>query len=213
MEHVINTTSFQNLERVKKLSKSHSEKLNEYVDQLLWWNKRVNLVSRDVSRETLMHHVEHSITLSTSHLVKEASRLIDAGSGGGLPGIPLGIIYPGKEVILNDIVSKKMIACKQVIMKLGLDNVQVEKGSIAKVKRQRSDVIVSKHAFKINDLVDLLKEEKWKGIVLLKGVENIQAELEGVETALRIDIQTLETFDNSFYAGKAIVEITDREDE
>lgn len=213
VEHVVNTYSFQEVEEVQGLARKSSERLSKYVDQLLWWNKRVNLVSRDVSRETLMLHVEHSIALSVSSLFQKASRIIDAGSGGGLPGVPLGIIHPKKEIILNDIVSKKMMACKQMISKLELNNEWVEMGSIAELERKESDLVISKHAFKVNDLIGFLDHKGWTGIVLLKGAEEIEQELEGLKVPLKIDIYSLEAFGNSFYDGKAMVEITKREDE
>ena len=77
-----------------------------YSDQLLWWNKKINLISRDVSHETVVEHIKHSLLLSTSYWFKKAKKIIDTGSGGGLPGIPLAMCFPEKQFILNDIVSK-----------------------------------------------------------------------------------------------------------
>ena len=71
---------------IKELYKHNLASLNNYIEELQWWNKRVNLVSRDVSRETLVKHVEHSLLLLLVPIVNEAANIFDVGTGGGLPG-------------------------------------------------------------------------------------------------------------------------------
>lgn len=208
MEHRISNSYFPNTEQVKALRSKHEELLSKYIKQLLWWNKRVNLVSRDVSRETLTHHVEHSLIISQANLFQKAAKIIDAGAGGGLPGIPLGIVSPKKEILLNDIVNKKVMACKQMALKLGINNVSTLPGSIERVDISKEHLVVSKHAFKINDLIALLEGKNWQNVILLKGGEEIEQELSGIKIPLSIHISSLATFDNSFYDGKALVEIT-----
>ena len=91
--------------QVKELYRSKLSELNKYIEELQWWNKRINLVSRDVSRETLVMHVEHSLMLLLVPIVKEAQILLDVGTGGGLPGVPLGICRnnnAAQSVIMND---------------------------------------------------------------------------------------------------------------
>lgn len=210
MEHEILTSNFSNTEQVEALYFEFEKELLEYVDQLMWWNNRVNLVSRDVSRETVKHHIEHSLVISQLSLFQNSLQIIDAGAGGGFPGLPLGITHPKKEILLNDIVSKKMMACKQMVLKLGLDNISTQAGSIADVEVSKKSLIVSKHAFKINDLIEMLGQKEWSGIVLLKGRDEVEQELNGVKTPLNINIISLEAFRNSFYDGKALVEITRR---
>lgn len=208
MKHQIHNHTFSQADEVKTLFYGYENQLSKYVEQLLWWNEKINLVSRDVSRETVLHHVEHSLVVAVSELFQNATQIIDAGTGGGLPGIPLGIVATEKKVLLNDIVSKKMMACKQMIFKMGLRNVSVQDGSIEAVEIDKGSVIVSKHAFKINDLVGLLGDKNWEGIVLLKGVGEIEEELNGIDLPLKINVFSLDSFQDSFYSGKALVEIT-----
>lgn len=212
VEHQIEQSSFAKAyhEKVKVIYDNCYEQLELYAGQLLWWNDKVNLVSRDVSRETVMNHIEHSLVVSTSQLFQDARRIIDAGSGGGLPGIPLAITHPEKQVILNDIVSKKMMACKQMVRKLGLKKVSIQEGSITEVEFNKEDVLVSKHAFKINKLMELIGKKDWNRAILLKGSREIEDELEGVGIPLKINIITLDSLGKSFYDGKALVEITKR---
>lgn len=208
MKHQIEYSSFLHSKKVEKLFLEHKSELAIYVNQLLWWNKKINLVSRDVSRETVVSHVEHSLVISFSKLFQDAPQIIDAGSGGGLPGVPLGIVHPEKKILLNDIVNKKMMACKQMVYKLGLKNVFTQSGSIEDVEVTNEGLVVSKHAFKINDLVEFLGAKEWRGIVLLKGGGEVEQELEGVDIPLNINVLSLDSFQKSFYDGKALVEIT-----
>ena len=211
MKHEIIREEFkpEHVAGVHALWQGNKQNLSEYIDRLMWWNKRVNLISRDVSRETITHHVEHSLVVTQSKLFKESKLIIDSGTGGGLPGIPLAITYPSKHIMLNDIVSKKVMACKHMATGIGLSNISSSTVSIKKVDIPKGGVVVSKHAFKVNDLIDLLGEKPWTSIVLLKGGEEVEEELEGINEPLSIKVVDLEKgFNHSFYEGKAMVEIT-----
>lgn len=208
MKHKIEYRSFEGFERANALLQEHSEMIREYVDQLLWWNERVNLISRDVSRETIVEHVRHSLVIEGSRLFEKSKQVVDTGTGGGLPGIPLAIACESKEIILNDIVSKKVMSCKQIIQKLSLKNCVTAGGSIASFDTYETTCIVSKHAFKINDLINMVGEKPWLGVILLKGQEEIESEIKDIEQGLQVDIYSLEHDEIPFYDGKALVEIT-----
>lgn len=214
MEHQIirSKITTEKANAVRELYLSHKENLDDYIGRLLWWNKKINLVSRDVSRETIERHVEHSMILSQSDLFQNANQIIDSGTGGGLPGIPLAIAHPQKKLCLNDVVYKKITACKHMASGLGLDNIDNKATSIEQLEILPGTVIVSKHAFKINDLISMVSEKPWNGIVLLKGGEEVEHELKGLKEILTIEIISLDKeFQSSFYKGKAMVEITRKE--
>ena len=206
-----NDVSDESLVELDSLINNHSGKLQEYASQLMWWNKRVNLVSRDVSRETIMEHIRHSLLISTTEAFKSADNIIDTGTGGGLPGLPLAICCEEKEFILNDIVTKKIMAVKQMGMKLKLQNIQTVATSIENIDMSPGVLVISKHAFKGDDLVNYLKGKDWRSIVLLKGAAEAEEELRKVEGLLDIKITNLDNkMDRSFYKGKALVEISRR---
>ncbi len=185
----------------------------EYVSQLFWWNKRVNLISRDVSHETMVKHVQHSLLLSTLDEVKNAEQILDTGSGGGLPAIPLSIHFREKKVLANDIVSKKMMAIKQIARKLGCNNFDAITASIENYELRNNELIVSKHAFKVGELIDYLEGKSWKQIIFLKGENEAKEEIEEVSFALDTEIIRLDTtISDPFYTGKAIVKVR-RKDE
>ena len=150
VKHQINQLSFtsDNHHRVLDRYKKFKEQLDSYGEKLLWWNQKVNLVSRDVSRETLFDHIKHSLTLAEIKEFAEAESVLDTGSGGGLPGVPLAITEPEKAFLLNDIVQKKMISVAQMIRELKLGNAKTNAGSIEKIEVSEYDVVITKHAFK-----------------------------------------------------------------
>lgn len=192
----------------QELFHQHEKLLGLYTDQLLWWNKKINLVSRDVSRETIQKHVLHSLVISTSDLFKSADYIVDTGTGGGLPGIPLSILHPDKAFVLNDIVSKKMMACKQIVAELKLNQTKCEGGAIADLQIDPNSLIVTKHAFKLNDLYFMIRTKPWSGLIMLKGTNEVEKELNGIEDSLHIQIYDLHSaLKDPFFEGKAIVEI------
>jgi 16S rRNA (guanine527-N7)-methyltransferase len=208
MKHSINyrILTQEELNKAESLFQKSRGKLLEYASQILWWNKRINLVSRDVSHETLMQHIKHSLILGVIDEVSESESIIDTGSGGGMPGIPLAFSFPEKRIIINDIVSKKMMAVKQMARKAGLKNVDTFTGSIEKYELNASEVIVSKHAFKIDELLQYLGGKSWEKIVFLKGVDEVKNEIKGIELPLKIEIIELDdTFNDGFYDGKGVV--------
>lgn len=215
MKHTIHTTILPSeiLSASRELFNSNRGQYLEYISQVFWWNKRVNLISRDVSHETMVKHVQHSLLLAGVEEVVNADKILDTGSGGGLPGVPLSIAMPDKIITANDIVSKKMMAVKQIARKMGCDNFNTVTGSIGEYDLDGDELIVSKHAFKIGELIDHLGDKSWSRIVFLKGEKEAYDEIRDVDLPLKVDIIELEeALEDSFYKGKAIVKIV-RKDE
>lgn len=214
MKHDI---QFENCEEtkwalVKNLYSEHFGKLSRYADLLLWWNDKINLVSRGVSRETILKHVEHSLFISTSEYFDGHAKITDTGTGGGLPGIPLAICFPEKEFVLNDIVKKKIMALKGIVTSLGLKNIITQEGSIADFEVNRESLIITKHAFKINELIDLLSEKDWKKIIFLKGAQETISEINESKVEIVANVTRLDAnINDPFYSEKALVEIVRKE--
>ncbi|MCC5941280.1 MAG: class I SAM-dependent methyltransferase [Balneolaceae bacterium] len=196
------------LKSAREIYKINEGKLEQYIDLLLSWNEKINLVSRTVSRETVREHVIHSLIPVALNIVDTHKNWIDAGSGGGLPGIPLAICCENSKWILNDNVKKKMRAADDIIQGLGLKNAGTAAKSISLIDIKRGTGIVTKHAFKIEDLLRLLNKKPWEKIIMWKGA--VDAENEIRRSKKRIKAQILEfSFgaEESFYEGKAIVVI------
>lgn len=198
--HIVPRETFTHIEQ---LADNYREQLESYLDRLLWWNERLNLVSRNVSRETIWEHIRHSLLLSQFQEFKESDLIVDAGTGGGLPGIPLALTHPQKHLILNDLVTKKCLAMKQMAQKLGLKNIGIIDGSIENFSHDAPFLLISKHAFKINELYQMTSHLPWEKMVLYKG-KKFENELEAIPESLKIDSYDLSER-GQFYQGKAIV--------
>ncbi len=210
---------------IKKLYIKNLASLNNYIEELQWWNKRVNLVSRDVSRETLVKHVEHSLLLLLVPIVNEAAYIFDVGTGGGLPGMPLAICrtdHSRQRIVMNDKIEKKIWAVKQMIQKLGVVGVDAiaknaEKithrdiGSVSRgtMGESLATICITKHAFKVDQLLDLISHELADEFVFLKGHAEAVEEIKRVKQPVRAVIYSLDEIDETaFYRGKAIVHLS-----
>ena len=189
--------------QVDELIKKYRNELESYLDKLLWWNDRVNLVSRDVSRETIWQHIRHSLLLSSFEFFDKNDLFLDTGTGGGLPGIPLAITHPAKHFVLNDLVTKKCLAMKQMARELGIKNIGIIDGSIENLHLDKECILISKHAFKIGNLIKMTKHLSWEKMVLYKGLD-FEDELKNISEAMTITCLDL-SIESDFYNGKAII--------
>ncbi|WP_234567990.1 16S rRNA (guanine(527)-N(7))-methyltransferase RsmG [Rhodohalobacter sp. 614A] len=210
MKHSINTVEVDSevLFKARKLYSAHNDQLEKYIDLLLEWNEKINLVSRNVSRETVREHVVHSLLPIPLGLVQWNNKWIDSGTGGGLPGIPLAICEKEKEWHLNDNVRKKMRAVEDISQSMGLENVEVIAKSISLIQLEKGTGIVTKHAFKIKDLLKHLDSQPWETILMWKGVGDVEEEVRRSRENLHVTIYAFDFGkDEPFYEGKGIVKI------
>jgi len=187
---------------------SRKDTLEAYADRLWWWNKKVNLVSRELPKEDLALHIRHS--LFPAVLLKESplSTWVDAGSGGGLPGVPLALLFPNLQFVLNDISPKKGVALRDTCHHLGLKNIRVEIGDIGSVVLNEPFGVVSKHAFKVGPLLDLLKGKPWVDLLLLKGADYVDDLLAVSDPSLAIKAYSLGRCDpTTFFTGKHLLHL------
>ncbi|MEI6847204.1 MAG: 16S rRNA (guanine(527)-N(7))-methyltransferase RsmG [Chlorobiaceae bacterium] len=98
------------------------EKIVHYSQLLEEWNLRVNLISRKENAPVIIKHIFHSLLISSYHSFREDEKVLDLGTGGGLPGIPLSIAFPRTQFLLVDATGKKIAACKAMINALGIRN-------------------------------------------------------------------------------------------
>ena len=210
MKHSINTVQIDSgvLLQARKLYSSHEERMEKYLDALLDWNEKINLVSRNVSRETVREHIIHSLLPIPLGLIQWHDKWIDSGTGGGLPGIPLAICDKETDWVLNDNVRKKMRAVEDIVQSVGLKNTKIIAKSISLVELQNGTGIVTKHAFKIKDLLRLLGKAPWQTILMWKGVGDVELEVRRAHKNLKVTIYEFGFGkDEPFYEGKGIVKI------
>ena len=112
-------------------------KLLEYERLLLAWNEKINLVSRRDTSDVFIRQIVGSVSFLFSYQLAGRSTLLDVGSGGGLPGIPLAIIYPDINVTMIDSIQKKMKAVTDIVANLALSNARVLCGRVEELDPAR----------------------------------------------------------------------------
>ena len=107
------------------------------------WNLKINVVSRKDIDELYLRHVLHSLGIAKVISFKPGSKVLDVGTGGGFPGIPLAVLFPQTQFHLVDSIGKKIKVVDEVVAGLGLENVKTTHGRVEDVKEQY-DYIVSR---------------------------------------------------------------------
>jgi 16S rRNA (guanine527-N7)-methyltransferase len=127
-----------------------------FVELLKKWNSTYNLTALRNDQDVISHHILDSLTLLP--YVERARGLIDVGSGGGMPGIPVAIARPDLPVALLDANSKKTSFLQQAVIELGLSNVQVITERVEAMVGEQFDVITSRAFAELNDFVTITKQ-------------------------------------------------------
>ncbi len=134
------------------LTETQSERLLGYLSLLLKWNKAFNLTAITNPEEALNLHLLDSVSVSPA--IAAYDSLLDVGTGGGLPGVPLAILNPEKKFTLLDTNSKKTRFLKQVVYELGLDNVTVINQRVQDFDNQSGYACILSRAFaSLSDMV------------------------------------------------------------
>lgn len=147
------------------------------------WNSKINVISRKDIDNLYEHHVLHSLAIAKWIPFQPGTTIMDVGTGGGFPGIPLAILFPECQFLLIDSIGKKIKVASEVAQALGLTNV-VCKQERAEEEKQKFDFIVSRAVMPLPDLVKLVRKNisaKQRnavpnGIIVLKGGD-LKAEL------------------------------------
>lgn len=140
------------------------------------WNEKINVISRKDIGNLYVNHILHSLAIARFLDFKEGSNILDFGTGGGFPGIPLAIMFPQSNFLLVDRIGKKLKVAADIAQKIGLTNVAFQHGDIGEVKG-KFDFIVSRAVMDLNDMVPLVKRLIAKncinampnGLICLKG--------------------------------------------
>lgn len=140
------------------------------------WNAKINVISRKDIDNLYMHHVLHSLGIAKVVNFKQGSNILDIGTGGGFPGIPLAILFPNCKFKLIDSIGKKTRVAAAVANAIGLKNVVVEHRNVIEEKN-KYDFVVSRAVMNASDLVKLIRKNVSKeqrnalpnGLICLKG--------------------------------------------
>ena len=174
------------------------------------WNAKINVISRKDIDALYEHHVLHSLGIAQMIRFKPGTKILDFGTGGGFPGVPLAILFPECAFLLVDSIGKKVKVAGAVAESLGLKNVRVLHGRGEEIKEQ-FDFVVSRAVMQLQELVGFTKQLVHgtqrngmpNGLICLKGGE-LQAELRPFKRIVEVQ-ELYPTFEEEYFKTKKVV--------
>ena len=175
------------------------------------WNAKINVISRKDIDELYTRHVLHSLGIAKIIEFRPGSKIMDVGTGGGFPGIPLAILHPEVDFYLIDVIAKKIKVVNEVAAGLGLKNVKAEQKR-AELVKQEFDFIVSRAVTNMPDFVNWVDDKVAKkqnhelanGILYLKGGD-LTEELKDFPKATQYNLSDF--FSDEFFETKKVVHL------
>ena len=175
------------------------------------WNNKINIISRKDIDNIYERHVLHSLVIAKFIKFNKGTTVLDLGTGGGFPGIPLSIIFPDVNFILVDSIRKKILVVNEIVDQLKLKNIKSE-WSRAEDIDYKYDFLVTRAVAKLSFLIKWSNGKFKKnsnnhipnGIIALKG-GNVDKELKNIQQKKIIDIKDI--FDTQYFLDKKIIYI------
>jgi 16S rRNA (guanine527-N7)-methyltransferase len=196
----------------KDLKQEQIEQFDQLYDLYSFWNAQINVISRKDIEELYERHILHSLGIAKFCTFKPGEKVLDVGTGGGFPGIPLAILFPETQFHLVDSIGKKIKVVKEIAAALGLNNVKASHSRAEEVT-DKYDFIVSRAVTKLIDFYPWVRGKFNKnaknaignGILYLKGGELTE---EIRESGLKAEMYPLSAyFEEDFFETKFVVYI------
>ncbi len=178
------------------------------------WNNKINVISRKDIASLYLKHVLHSLAIATVINFKPGTQVIDIGTGGGFPGVPLAIYFPDVHFHLVDSINKKLTVVEGVKEAIGLSNISTQHIRVEEIKNRQFDFVVSRAVAPLKDLwywgKPLIKKgyqhQFANGLICLKGGDLAE---EISQSGLRPAIMSIEEiFQEEFFKEKYILHLT-----
>lgn len=196
-----------------ELTPLQEEQFEKLFELYLDWNSKINVISRKDMDNFYLHHVLHSISMASIINFKDFTEIMDAGTGGGFPGIPLAILFPDVNFYLVDSIGKKIKVVNEVASAIKLKNVEAEQIRMEQVDRT-FDFIISRA---VTYLPDFMKWTGYKfhgksfnslknGILYLKGGD-LKEELKAVKKFKIKTYKLSNYFEEDFFESKKLVHV------
>lgn len=193
-----------------ELSATQQEQFIKLFELYPEWNEKINVISRKDIDNLEINHILHSLGIIKFVNFVDGTNVLDMGTGGGFPGIPLAIYYPNVKFHLVDRIGKKLKVAQDIAKQLGLNNITIQHGDIKEVKGQ-FDFVVSRAVMPLNDLVPLVKRLIAKpmhnavpnGLICLKGGD-LSGEIQKYKNEVLVD-ELSHYFKEDFFKTKKVV--------
>lgn len=174
------------------------------------WNEKINVISRQDIDNLYLHHILHSLSIAKLIRFSPGTMIMDVGTGGGFPGIPLAILFPEADFYLIDSIGKKITVVNEIAKSLGLENVVAEQKRVEEVQ-VTFDFIVSRAVTNLPDFIKMTKknisEESFNsltnGILYLKG-DDASQEIKKIKAGKFI-FDIYQYFPEEYFETKKIV--------
>ena len=174
------------------------------------WNAKINVISRKDIGNLYEHHILHSMAIAKMINFQPGSRVMDIGTGGGFPGIPLAILFPEVHFTLIDSIGKKIRVAKEIAEAIGLKNVDIRQLR-AEEEKGKYDFVVSRAVMPLSDLKKLIQKNISQeqhnaipnGLIVLKGGE-LQAEIHPFRNVVEVQ-DIYDMMPEEFFKTKKII--------
>lgn len=192
------------------LSDQQKEQFAALYDLYTDWNSKINVISRKDITNLYEHHVLHSLGIARYISFKDGSQVMDLGTGGGFPGIPLAILFPEVKFHLVDSIGKKIKVASEVANAIGLKNVTF-RHCRAEEEKAKFDFVVSRAVMPLSDLLKIIRKNISStqmnaipnGLICLKGGELAK---ETLPVKNKVEIMDLKNeFAEEFFETKKVV--------
>ena len=192
------------------LTTNQIKQFEALLDLYTEWNAKINVISRKDIQNLYVHHVLHSLAIAKFINFAPASKILDVGTGGGFPGIPLAIFFPELEFVMIDSIGKKIKVVNEVAKAISLSNIEAIHQR-AQDEKRKYDFIVSRAVMPLSELVKLVRQNispKHKnalnnGLICLKGGD-LKDELKPFKNIAEVFPLT-HYFSESFFETKKLV--------
>ena len=195
------------------LSEVQQQQFAALYDLYTDWNSKINVISRKDSTNLYEHHVLHSLGIAKVMQFRPETTVMDLGTGGGFPGIPLAILFPETHFHLGDSIGKKVKVATEIANAIGLKNVTT-RHCRAEEEKQLFDFVVSRAVMPLADLLKIIRKNIKKeqhnalpnGLICLKGGELGREVMPVKHQTLMYDLK--DYFEEEFFETKKVVYVT-----